>query len=88
MISDEGLRPMRRQYVHLSVDVATARAVGLRKSAIPVVLVVHAAKAADSDVAFYEGNDLVWLAENVPPGFIEVAQLGASDQSQTRIESA
>jgi putative RNA 2'-phosphotransferase len=79
VISHEGLRPMRRQYVHLSVDIETARAVGLRKSATPVVLIVHATKAADSGVAFYEGNDLVWLAQNVPPRFIELARLGANE---------
>jgi putative RNA 2'-phosphotransferase len=73
LIGEEGLRPMGRQYVHLSVDLDTATAVGLRKSATPVVLVVDAVKAAASGVAFYEGNDLVWLADGVPSRFVEVA---------------
>lgn len=74
LISDEGLQPMGRQYVHLSVDLDTATAVGLRKSSTPVVLAVDAARAAASGVVFYEGNDLVWLADSVPSRFIEVAR--------------
>jgi putative RNA 2'-phosphotransferase len=74
LIREEGLRPMGRQYVHLSVDIDTATAVGRRKSPNPVILAVNAAGAAVSGVAFYEGNDMVWLADHVPPSFIEPAK--------------
>ncbi len=65
-----GLRPMRRQYVHLLGDTETAVAVGRRKSPSPVLLKIHAASASTAGVGFYEGNDLVWLAEFVPAAFI------------------
>lgn len=66
----EGLRPMRRQYVHLSVDQRSAVAVGRRKSAQPVVLEVAAGKAYDDGVVFRPGNEAVWLADAVPPRFL------------------
>lgn len=73
VIQTDGLRPMQRQFVHLSVERETAFAVGRRKSLRPLVLTVNAAAAASAGVAFYEGNDFVWLAESVPAGFIEAA---------------
>jgi putative RNA 2'-phosphotransferase len=71
MIRVEGLRPMGRQFVHLSVDRDTARAVGARKDPDPVVLVVAAQAATEAGVAFYAGNEKVWLADVVPPEFID-----------------
>ena len=69
-ILEAGLRSMRRQYVHLSVDELTARQVGQRKSRRPVVLRVHAGAAHAAGVAFFRGNEAVWLADHVPPGFL------------------
>ncbi len=72
VIERAGLLPMGRQFVHLSTVRETAEAVGRRKSACPVVLAVDAAGAASAGVTFYEGNDLVWLADCVPARFIDV----------------
>lgn len=69
----EGLHPMRRQYVHLSVDEATAAQVGHRKTKKPALLVVHAKQAYQQGANFYRGNDHVWLADAVPPQFIELS---------------
>ncbi|MGW5360755.1 RNA 2'-phosphotransferase [Actinopolymorpha pittospori] len=69
-IRTSGLRPMGRQYVHLSVDVATARAVGARKASRPVILTIAAGEAASAGIVFYAGNEKVWLADQVPPEFI------------------
>ena len=65
-----GLLPMRRQYVHLSVDRDTAHAVGRRKSRHPVILRIDAAAAASAGVPFYAGNDKVWLADRIGAEFI------------------
>jgi putative RNA 2'-phosphotransferase len=73
-IRASGLLPMRRQYVHLSVDRATAHAVGRRKSRTPVILRIDAAGAARAGVAFYAGNDKVWLTDRVAPEFISGQQ--------------
>ncbi|KAA3664026.1 MAG: hypothetical protein DWQ04_07840 [Chloroflexi bacterium] len=70
LILQEGLKPMRRQYVHLSVDVETAVEVGRRKSDKPVILQVNARDAHKAGLSFYEGHDLVWLADAIPPNFI------------------
>lgn len=69
-IKADGLRPMSRQYVHLSTDTEMALQVGCRKAEAPIILVVHAGAAHASGVAFYRGNDRVWLADLIPPSFI------------------
>lgn len=71
IIQEEGLKPMSRQYVHLSTDEVTARLVGVRHAANPVILSIRAGEAHESGVAFYLGNDDVWLADFIPPEFIE-----------------
>lgn len=64
-----GLMPMKRQFVHLSTDEATALAVGKRKTKTPVILRVMAKEATANGVRFYEGNEKVWLADEVPASF-------------------
>ncbi len=71
MIRQGGLLPMGRQYVHLSAERETAQAVGRRKASKPVILIVRANEAHRAGVVFYEGNDKVWLADCIPPEFIE-----------------
>jgi putative RNA 2'-phosphotransferase len=68
-----GLVPMGRQYVHLSTDLATAVQVGRRKAGVPVLLRVRAGEASGQGVRFWQGNEMVWLADAVPAGFIAVA---------------
>jgi putative RNA 2'-phosphotransferase len=65
-----GLKPMRRQYVHLSTDVPTATQVARRKG-VPVILEIMAQEAHASGLKFYRGNELVWLADFVPPEYIK-----------------
>ena len=67
----EGLKPMNRQYVHLSADQETAQEVGRRKAQNPIILTVRAAEAHAAGISFYHGNEMVWLADHVPPEFIE-----------------
>lgn len=74
----QGLAPMGRQYVHLSVDVATAVEVGRRKSSTPVVLRVRSREACEQGVRFWRGNEMVWLADVVPAGFIKVELAGTA----------
>lgn len=66
----DGLRPMQRQYVHLSVDRDTAYSVGRRKDAAVAVLVIRASEAHARGVRFWLGNQMVWLADYIPPAFI------------------
>jgi putative RNA 2'-phosphotransferase len=69
-IQAEGLKPMSRQYVHLSTDETTARQVARRKREPSIILRVRAAEAHRQGIPFYAGNDLVWLADHVPPEFL------------------
>ena len=69
-IMSEGLSPMARQYVHLSVDVDTAKRVGSRRDSSPALLEVDAKRAFEDGLAFYQGNDKVWLADEVPPKYL------------------
>ena len=66
----EGLKPGRRQHVHLSSDAATATAVGQRHGR-PVVLRVAAGRMWSIGYAFFLSDNGVWLAAAVPAEFIE-----------------
>lgn len=74
LIETDGLKPMRRQFVHLSADREMAIAVGGRKSSQPVILTIDAEAASKAGVVFYEGNERVWLADFVPAEFIALAE--------------
>lgn len=82
-ILKEGLKPMGRQLVHLSADVETAEQVGKRRDRNPVILLVDAAAAHEDGIAFYEGNDKVWLADTVPPQYLSVMPMGPDGQEES-----
>lgn len=70
-IRAEGLKPMERQYVHLSGDEATARTVGGRRKGETVVLKILAGEASLCGYTFYQADNGVWLIQALPPNFIE-----------------
>lgn len=72
IILQEGLKPINRQYVHLSVDTEIAKQVGVRKSKSPVILVIEAQKAYRDGSKFYIGNEHVWLADYVGAEHIKI----------------
>lgn len=80
-ILSKGLRPMNRQYVHLSADENTAIQVGMRKIDFyekekPVIVLVSAIEAYNTRVYhFYQATELVWLADYIHPNFIELKYL-------------
>lgn len=67
----EGLRPMQRQYVHLTGDMALARSVGGRHGP-PSLLVVDAQAAYRSGIRFYCANPRFWLVSDLPAQFLSV----------------
>ena len=69
-ILQDGLKPMNRQYVHLSTDMEMAEQVGSRKNRTPIILHILANQAYQQGIAFYKGNEQVWLADFVPSNFI------------------
>ncbi|MEO0551549.1 MAG: RNA 2'-phosphotransferase [Pseudomonadota bacterium] len=72
-IMEQGLRPMSRQHVHLSLDLETAVKVGQRHGK-PIVLHVASAEMAAEGFAFYRADNGVWLTDRVPPAFLSFTQ--------------
>lgn len=64
-ISSQGITRQKRQYVHLSCDVDTARQVGSRHG-VPVVLTIDAAAMYGDGVPFFRAANGVWLCQHVP----------------------
>jgi putative RNA 2'-phosphotransferase len=68
-ILQTGLCKMSRHHVHLSKDIATAKAVGIRHGK-PVVFEVDAAAMHQAGYAFYCSENGVWLVDCVPPEYL------------------
>lgn len=72
-IMQEGLKPMSRQYVHLSPDAETAYRVAVRHGR-PVILLIEAKQMTEAGYVFYRSENGVWLTEAVPPQFIRISE--------------
>jgi putative RNA 2'-phosphotransferase len=72
-IRAEGLKPGRRQYVHLSPDAVTATTVGQRHGR-PVVLGVAAGRMRAAGFEFFLAANGVWLTDAVPAEYIAFPQ--------------
>lgn len=68
-ILKEGLKPQQRQYVHLSKDIETAKAVGQRYGK-PTILTIKARLMVEQGFKLYLAENGVWLTEEVPVNFI------------------
>jgi putative RNA 2'-phosphotransferase len=66
-----GLRPMSRQYVHLTTDRALALKVGGRRGP-PRLIEVDARRAHAAGVPFYQANLVFWLADRVPAAYLSI----------------
>ena len=65
-ILEQGLKPMKRQYVHLAENKDIASEVGKRRDSEPVILRVDAAMAWESGIRFFRGNENIWMADSIP----------------------
>jgi len=65
----EGLKPGRRQQVHLSLDRETALKVGQRHGK-PTVLTVDAGRMHRDGYSFVRADNGVWLTDHVPAGYL------------------
>lgn len=72
-IMAQGLKPMRRQYVHLSSTVDTASNVAARRRGGTVILEIDARAMAKDGVEFFLSENGVWLTKAVPPKYIKVS---------------
>lgn len=69
-ILKEGLLPMQRQYVHLSIDRSTAREVAKRWKGEILVYEIRAKEAFSDGVNFYKEHNGIWLAELIPNRYL------------------
>ena len=69
-IEREGLKPMGRQYVHLSADPDTAVKVG-RRHGRPVVFTVDTSRMVSDGLLFYRAENGVWLTDAVPAKYLK-----------------
>ena len=74
-IIEQGIRPMTRQFVHISPDVETAVKVG-RRHGKPVVLVINAKDFVADGNKLYLSSNGVWQAEYVAPKYFTVKHIG------------
>ena len=65
----EGIRKMKRLYVHLSASEDVARSVGARFGD-PVVLVIDSARMAADGIPFFRSRNGVWLTDFVDSRYI------------------
>jgi putative RNA 2'-phosphotransferase len=68
-IMEQGIKPMSRQYVHLSRTVEIAETVGKRHGA-PIVLYIDTKAMHKNGRTFYLSENKVWLVDYVPREYI------------------
>lgn len=75
-IMQEGLLPMNRQKVHLSVDIATAKNVAARRKmkGTPVILQVDAEQMAEDGVTFYLADNGIWMTDYVETKYLTMLE--------------
>ena len=71
-ILKEGLKPMKRRWVHLSPTMETAIEVGLRRTKRPIVLEIDAKSARENSLRFYKATDKVYVSDPIPARYIRV----------------
>lgn len=72
-IQAEGLKPMNRQFVHISSVYETAVNVGSRHGQ-PVVLLVQAGDMAREGYEFFLSANGVWQTKEVPAKFLKISE--------------
>jgi putative RNA 2'-phosphotransferase len=72
-IRKDGLKPMGRQYVHLSRTEEIAITVG-RRHGEPIVLYIDAKTMYEEGHKFYVSENKVWLVDKVPVKYIKIKE--------------
>lgn len=73
IIMEEGLKPRKRNYVHLSENVQTASSVGARHGT-PIVLSIDTIAMQQDGCLFYKAQNGVWLTLYVDKKYIKDSQ--------------
>jgi putative RNA 2'-phosphotransferase len=70
-ILKHGLKPMKRQFVHLSSSVETAFEVGKRHGK-PIVVEIDITALLQQGTIFYKTSDNVWLTSEIPSQYLNI----------------
>lgn len=70
-IQEQGLLPMERLYVHLSIDVKTATNV-VKRHDTPVIFQVNAEQMQKDGYDFFQSVNGVWLTKEIPAKYLEL----------------
>ncbi|MEM3576996.1 MAG: RNA 2'-phosphotransferase [Candidatus Bathyarchaeia archaeon] len=73
----EGLKPMKRKWVHLSPTIEVAMEVGMRRTDTPTVLEIDAEAARRDGLKFFKATDKVYLCKNVPQKYVTLVRADA-----------
>ena len=79
VIMKEGLKPMSRQWVHISPDYETAVKVGMRHGK-PVILEIRARRFVEDGYELFRSDNGVWQAKAVPTAYFTVRYPEESSQ--------
>lgn len=71
IITKEGLKPMERNYVHLSDDLLTAVSVGERGKGNVIILHVDTDAMFQDGIEFYKSVNGVWLTKEVTTRYLK-----------------
>ncbi len=80
LIITEGLRPMGRQYVHMTPDKKIAMECARRKSNSFALIGIASLRAHETGTIFYLGNNHVWLSDYISPDFFIETLIGSFDR--------
>jgi putative RNA 2'-phosphotransferase len=72
-IMKDGLRPMKRQHVHLSRTEEIAITVGKRHGK-PIVLYIDAKRMYEEGYKFYLSENKIWLVDKVPMKYMKIRE--------------
>ncbi len=67
-VAEKGIAPGSHSQVVLAADREMALRIGRRRDAAPVVLIVETARAGQAGVIFYQTDNVLFLADFIPPG--------------------
>ncbi|MEZ5065421.1 MAG: RNA 2'-phosphotransferase [bacterium] len=74
-VSESGLQPDGRAYVHLSSTAEEADSIGRRNDDDPVIVEIDTAAARAAGTTFYQATDLIWLCSAIPADACKVPTL-------------
>jgi putative RNA 2'-phosphotransferase len=70
----QGLKRMRREFVHLSSEVDQAKKVAERRKGKTIILIIDTQRAVEFGVNFFSRED-VWLCKHIPADYISLLSL-------------